>query len=97
MRPVGLAPILPELGFHAAFRRLVSKLQALRFVNPIGPFHVDLPSFTAKQHVHTAIAVAHARLADLLDASRKPSLVAAAGFVTIGRPGRLQGPAGTQD
>ena len=97
MRPAGLAPLLPELGPHTPLRRLVSKLQAQRFVNPIGPLHVDLPPFTAMQHVHKAIAVAHTRLNDLLDASCKPSLIAAAGYIVIGRQGRLQGPVSPPD
>lgn len=78
MRPARLATVFPQLGLHPALGCLVPKLQAQSFINPIGPFHVNLPAFTAKQDMHPPVAVAHTRLADLLDASCKPSLVAAA-------------------
>lgn len=97
IRPGGLASALPELGFHPALRCLVPKLQAQGFVNPIGPLHIGLPAFTAQQYMHTAIAVPHTSLTELLDASCKPSLAAAAGYVVIGRPGLLQDPAGAPD
>jgi hypothetical protein len=51
----------------------------------MGLLHVDLPSLAAQKHVDAPVAVAHARLADLFDAGFDAGLLAAAGFVMIGR------------
>ena len=51
----------------------------------IGFVHVDHPTFTTQKNVNTAIAVAHARLANLFDPFIKTGLIGAAGFVVIGR------------
>jgi hypothetical protein len=42
-------------------------LQALLAIEPTDALDVDGPAFAPKEHVNPSIAVAHARLGDLLD------------------------------
>jgi hypothetical protein len=87
----GDAPIIPQLGLHPPLRGLVPQLQAKILVKPIDPLGVHRPTFPSQQHVNTPIAIAHARLRDLLDPLLDVRLAAAFGFVDIQRPVDPQG------
>ena len=67
VRMRGIGSILPELGLHMPFGRLVAQLQAQLFVKSACPLHVDRPSLTQQKDVDAPLAVTHPRLADLPD------------------------------
>ncbi len=58
-------------------------MQPKLVVNPPRFLVIDGPAFTLKRHMDTPVAVTHPRLANLLDALSKDSLIGAAGFVAI--------------
>jgi hypothetical protein len=60
-------------------------------------FHVDLPAFAAKKYVDATIPIVDTGLADLPDAGFNAGLLAAAGFVVVGRGVHLQYPASPAD
>src|SRR6476469_6988851 len=60
-------------------------------------FLIDAPALAAEQDVNTSIAVAHAGLADVLDALFEAGLSGASRFIVIGGCVDLKNPAGTPD
>ena len=56
-----------QLRLDPSLRRLVAQLQAQLIVDPSRLLHVDQPPLSPPHHVNPAIAVAHPRLAYLLD------------------------------
>jgi transcriptional regulator with XRE-family HTH domain len=81
-----LGAVVAQLGFHSALRHLVPELQAHLFVKPIDSFGVHIPALASQQHMHPAVAVAHARLADLFDPQLQSGLLAALALVVVERP-----------
>ena len=79
------------------WRRLVAQLKAQLIVKTVRSLHVDLPPFAAKKNVDATMAIADARLADLTNAGFDAGLLAAAGFVVLGRGVHLQYPASPAD
>jgi hypothetical protein len=51
----------------------------------MGSLQVDLPPLAAQKDMNAPVAVADARLANLLDAGFKTGLLATTGFVMVGR------------
>ena len=58
---------------------------------------IDAPALAPQQDVNTSIAVAHASLADVLDALLEAGLSGASRFIVIGGCVDLKNPAGTPD
>ncbi len=83
VRMRGIGSVFPELGLHPPFGRLVPQLKAQLVVKPACPLHVDRPALTQQKNVYTAISVAHARLADLLDPLLQRSLLTAPRLVCV--------------
>jgi hypothetical protein len=61
------------------------------------PLDVDLRDFATQQHVNPPIAVAHARLGDLLDVLPEGSLPGTAGTIVIARTPDPQSTAGSSN
>ena len=97
VRPCRRASVLSQLGLYPPLGRLVAQLQAQGVVYPVGLLDVDPPALALQQHMHPAIAVAHARLADRLYAGFEAGLVGATGSVVIARRVHLQHPASPPD
>lgn len=55
---------LAQLGFHPAFRRLVTQLQPYLLVKTIDPLPIDIPALTLQQNTNTPVALAYPRLRD---------------------------------
>ena len=76
--------VVPQLGLDPVLGRFVAQLQA--------QFAIDAPrlvlpvrtALAAQQHMNPAVAVAHARLADLSDPKFKGGLSGASRFVVVG-------------
>ena len=64
---------------------LVAQLQAQLVVNPMSFLQVDLPAFATQEDMDAPVAVADARLANLLDAGFNAGLLATTRFVMVGR------------
>lgn len=60
--------VIPELRLHPPLRHLVPQLKAQLLVKLVDPLGVDLPALASQQYMDTAVAVAHARHGNLLDA-----------------------------
>ena len=76
---------LPALCGLVAPGALQSQRQAFLAVQAIHPLDVVHMALPAQHHVHPAVAIVHARVGDLLDASLQHALVPALGDVQVGR------------
>jgi hypothetical protein len=89
--------ITPKFRLDPALGHFVSQLKAQLNLDPMRLLVVDLPADTAQQHMHAAIAVTHARRANLLNPSFKAGLIGATGFVMVARGVEFQKPTGSPD
>ena len=89
--------VLAQLRLHPPLHRFRAELQPQLFVDAVCFLVVDHPALPPEQHVHAAVAVAHPRLADLLDPPGQPGLPGATRPVVVGRRVDLEDPARPPD
>ena len=97
VRPRRRPAIIPQLGLNPALRRFVAQLQAQLAIDAPRLVLATAPTFTTQQDVNAAVAVANARMADLLDPMFEGSLAGATRLVMVGRPVKLERRAGPAD
>ena len=86
----GFRAIRPQLRLDPTLGNLIAKLEVHLLVKAIDSLRIDGPPVAPQQHVHTTVAVAHPRLANVLDPQLQFGLLAAPGLVDIQRPLDLQ-------
>lgn len=92
-----LRAVSVKLGFDATLGNLIAKLEIHLLVKTINSLCINGPSVALEQDVNTAVAIAHPRLADVLDPQLQSGLLAASGLVDIKRPIDLQYRTGASD
>jgi len=82
--------VSPQLRLDTSLRNLVTKLEVHALVKTVDSLWVHGPPVTPDQDMHTTIAIAHARLTDILDLQLQFGLIAASGLVDVKGPVDLQ-------
>jgi len=86
-------PIITELCPDPSLRCFVPQLQAHFVIEKIEPIGIYRQAFALQHDMDTPIAIANARFGNLLDPLFQIGLIAANGFVLLGRTMRLHDPA----
>lgn len=92
-----LRAVSPQLRLDPALGNLVAELEVHLLVKTIDWLRVHGPAFTLDKNMHTPVAVAYPRLADILDLQLQLSLLATPGLVDIERAVDFQHRACTPD
>lgn len=92
-----LRAVSPQLRLDPALGNLVAKLEVHLLVTTIDSLRVYGPAFTLDEDMHTPVAVAYPRLADILDLQLQLGLLATPGLADIERPVDFQHRAYTPD
>lgn len=92
-----LRAVSPQLRLDPALGNLVAELEVHLIVKTIDLLRVHGPAFTLDKDMHTPVAVAYPRLADVLDLQLQLGLLTAPGLVDIQRPVDFQHRACTPD
>src|SRR6516162_9438252 len=89
--------ILPQLGLDTTLRRFIAQLQAQFAIDAARLVLAVMPALATKNDMNSAIAVANANMADLLDPLFESGLTGATGLVVVGRTIKLESLAGPAD
>ena len=88
--------VIAQFRFHPSLRGLVPELHPQLPVNTIDFLDLDAPEFAIQKNMDASVAIAHLRLADILDPFLNCGLIGASGLVMKRRAVKADGPTGVR-